>query len=281
MGAITALAALTTYAGGWALGTAAALPVGGKLAAKGGGALAKATGALGKIGGAGGGIGVGQAKKGVDKFKSILGFNKQTEAEDAASESEKKLRALIEAGPANKMRALQIPTLAYDRSRQEQGRRETAQIEALQESGAAGVIGGTTALAEAGAKEDLSRQGKLAEAEYKRDLEVLGQEQAAENLRYKGLVDIEMATILGAQAAAAGAADRKSALMGNILGALPTVISALKKKGNPYNPDDPGGGLEDLAGGLGGGTGGGLGGGGGDVNLDFLDMGMPTTLTPP
>ena len=84
MGAVTALAALGTYAGAWGLGTAAALPVGGKLAAKGGGALAKATGALGKIGGAGGGIGVGQAKKGVDKFKSILGFNKQTEAEDAA-----------------------------------------------------------------------------------------------------------------------------------------------------------------------------------------------------
>ncbi len=174
---------------------------------------------------AGAGLSIGQM---------ISGAGKKRDAETAISESVKALRGMIEEGQANRLKALQVPTMGAELQERALERGTAAQVEAMQEGGAATVIGGTGRLTQALGEQAGQIGADLDRMQKERDKLVLQEEQRLEGQKYQGLMGLGQMELQGAQQAAADAMAQQQAGalgLGTTLGQISETFAGLV---NPY-----------------------------------------------
>ncbi len=174
---------------------------------------------------AGAGLSIGQM---------ISGAGKKKDAEDAIGESVKALRGMIEEGQVNRLKALQVPTMGAELQERALERGTAAQVEAMQEGGAATVIGGTGRLTQALGEQAGQIGADLDRMQKERDKLVLQEEQRLEGQKYQGLMGLGQMELQGAQQAAADAMAQQQAGalgLGTTLGQISETFAGLA---NPY-----------------------------------------------
>ena len=150
------------------------------------------------------GLGVAAAASG---YQIYQGEQAKNEAAQAAQTAQDQLAKVTE---ANQFQDLQIPTLGLEMAQENIQARQAGEIQALRETGAAGVLGGITASGENARKEDLALAEQGQQAQYQRDLMVRQNAQQLESNRAQ-----REAGLYGSQLAGAQQARAEGAALGN------------------------------------------------------------------
>jgi hypothetical protein len=144
-------------------------------------------------------IGLGVAAAG-SAYQIYQGEQAKNEAAKAAQTAQDQLTKVTE---ANQFQDLQIPTLGLDMAQENIQARQQGEIQALQDIGAAGVLGGLTASSENARKQDLELAAQAQDAQYQRDLMVRQNAQQLESNRVQRESGLLGSQLAGAQAARA------------------------------------------------------------------------------
>lgn len=107
-----------------------------------------------------GGVGLGAAQA----IKANKDMKKASAAGDLAKQQLKQIKE------TNPFKAVQTPMLGFELAQQQQSQREAQMVNALQGTGAEGVIGGIGQLAQAGNEQDLQLAAQANQAQYGRDM---------------------------------------------------------------------------------------------------------------
>ena len=141
----------------------------------------------------------------------------------------------------NAFKNVQVPTLGFDLAQQAGAQSDAQALNAIQGSGAAGVIGATGQLAQAGLQRDLGLAASADEAQYNRDLQQANAGQGIEARRAEREYNIGMTEKQDAELQRAQAAKRKAAaIQGMFTSAGSALTSASKidfKKETEYGSD--------------------------------------------
>ena len=157
------------------------------------------------------GLGISALGSGYQIYK---GEQAKSEASQAAQAAQDQLAKVSE---ANKFQDLKIPTLGLDMAQENIQARQAGEIQALKETGAAGVLGGLTASSENARKEDLALAAEAQNAQYQRDLMLKQNAQQLESNRAQREAGLYGSQLSGAQQARAeGAATSNAGLTGII-----------------------------------------------------------------
>lgn len=133
-------------------------------------------------------------------YSIIQGANAKAEASQAAGKAAQSLAQMQE---ADKFKNLQVPTLGLEMAQQNVQARQAQQLQGLRDIGAAGVLGGLTALNQQGQAEDLALSAQAQNAQYERDLYQAQNAQGVEQRNLTRQAALEQQRLTGAQAAAA------------------------------------------------------------------------------
>ncbi len=133
-------------------------------------------------------------------YSIIQGANAKAEANQAAASAAQSIAQMQE---ADKFRNLQVPTLGLEMAQENVQARQAQQLQGLQDIGAAGVLGGLTALNTQGRAEDLALSAQAQQAQYARDMAQAENAQAVEQRNLARQANLEQQRLMGAQAAAA------------------------------------------------------------------------------
>jgi hypothetical protein len=133
-------------------------------------------------------------------YSIIQGAKAKREADQAAASAAQSIAQMQE---ADKFRNLQVPTLGLEMAQQNVQARQAQQLEGLRDIGAAGVLGGLTALNTQGQAQDLALAAQAQEAQYARDFAQAQNAQAIEQRRMGREAGLEQQRLTGAQAASA------------------------------------------------------------------------------
>jgi hypothetical protein len=133
-------------------------------------------------------------------YNIIQGAKAKNEADQAASLAANSIARMQE---ADKFRNLQVPTLGLEMAQQNVQARQAQQLEGLRDIGAAGVLGGLTALNTQGQAQDLALAAQAQEAQYARDFAQAQNAQAIEQRNLSRQAALQQQRLLGAQAASA------------------------------------------------------------------------------
>jgi hypothetical protein len=144
-------------------------------------------------------IGLGVAAAG-SAYQIYQGEQAKNEAAQAAQTAQDQLAKVTE---ANQFQDLQIPTLGLDMAQENIQARQQGEIQALQDIGAAGVLGGLTASSENARKQDLELASEAQKAQYQRDLMVRQNAQQLESNRVQRESGLLGSQLAGAQVARA------------------------------------------------------------------------------
>ena len=174
---------------------------------------------------AGAGLGIGQA---------VTGAKQRKESQRAINESVKELRSMIEEGQANKLRALQIPTMGAELQERALARSTAGQLDAMQQAGAAAVIGGAGRLSQAVGEQGAAIASDLDRMQSERDRLVLQEDQRLENQRFQGLTGLQQMEVQGAQQAQADAIAQQQAGIQGAAGSLGMLSETFAGLANPY-----------------------------------------------
>jgi len=156
-------------------------------------------------------IGLGVAAAG-SAYQIYQGEQAKNEAAQAAQTAQDQLAKVTE---ANQFQDLQIPTLGLDMAQENIQARQQGEIQALQDIGAAGVLGGLTASSENARKQDLELASEAQKAQYQRDLMVRQNAQQLESNRAQREAGLYGSQLAGAQTARAeGAALSNAGISG-------------------------------------------------------------------
>jgi len=171
------------------------------------------------------GLGIGQMISGADKKKK---------AQTAINDSVAELRGMIEEGQANRLKALQVPTMGAELQERALARATAGGIEAAQEAGVSGVIGTVPRMVQATGEQAGQIGADLDRMQKERDKLVLQEEQRLEGQKYQGLMGLGQMELQGAQQAAADAMAQQQAGalgIGTSLGQMSETFAGLS---NPY-----------------------------------------------
>lgn len=145
-------------------------------------------------------------------YQMIQGANAKSQADQAASNAASQLAQLAE---ADRFKSLQVPTLGLGLAQENIQARQAQQLQGLQDIGAAGVLGGTTALNVQGQREDLALAAQGQQAQYERDLAQAENAQRIEANRIARQSGLAQSRLQGAQQASAqGLAEQNAGLAG-------------------------------------------------------------------
>jgi|TARA_Y100000052_G_C2953965_1_gene89066 hypothetical protein len=161
----------------------------------------------------------------------IAGAKQTRDAEKAARES---LRKLSQIETTNKLLALQVPTMGSELRERALARETAGQLEALQEGGAATVIGGAGRLTQAVGEQAAQEAARIDALQAQRDRLVLGQEQQIESAQKDVLRNIQGMRLQGAQAAAQDGRARQQAGAQNIASGIALGAQTFASGLNPY-----------------------------------------------
>ncbi len=173
------------------------------------------------------GVGMGAAQM-------AKGAKKERDAKIATEEAVKELRGMIEEGQANRLKALQIPTMGSELQERSSARATAAGIEAVQEAGAAGVIGGVGRITQAAGEQAAAQAAEIDRMQKERDRLVLTEEQRLESQKYQGLLGLQQMELSGSQQAIADALAQQQAGAQTIASSLGSLTTSMAAAGNPY-----------------------------------------------
>ena len=131
--------------------------------------------------------------------QAIAANQRRKKDEAAAKEAASRLSGLKE---TDYSAGLQVPTMGYDLAQQGIQQQEASGIQALKESGAAGVIGGIPSMNQATNEAQLQLAADLNQEQYNRDLYRTQNRQGIDGRRMERQYDIGMGQLQGAQASA-------------------------------------------------------------------------------
>ena len=153
---------------------------------------------------------------------------------DAEKAARKSLRKLSQIETTNKLLALQVPTMGSELRERALARETAGQLEALQEGGAATVIGGAGRLTQAVGEQAAQEAARIDALQAQRDRLVLGQEQQIESAQKDVLRNIQGMRLQGAQAAAQDGRARQQAGAQNIASGIALGAQTFASGLNPY-----------------------------------------------
>jgi len=165
---------------------------------------------------------------GLSVYQYSKATKKEQKAQKAADEATEALEATIQEGVENKMSALKIPTKGIKHEEAVMARAVGSGVEAAQQAGAAGVIGGVGRITQAAGEQSAQQAARIEQAEFGRDKLVAQQEQDIALLKYQGMTGLHGSQIAGAGQAAA---DAYAAQQAAILGAQESLTSASESMG--------------------------------------------------
>jgi hypothetical protein len=131
--------------------------------------------------------------------QAVAANQRRKKDEVAAKEAASRLRGLTE---TDYSAGLQVPTMGYDLAQQGIQQQTASGLQALQETGAAGVLGGVPSLVQAGNQANQELSADLQQAEYNRDLYRSQNRQGIEGRRVERDFDIGASELQGAQMSA-------------------------------------------------------------------------------
>lgn len=161
----------------------------------------------------------------------IQGYSRQRKANQAAEQA---VTDLLKVRERNILAGLQIPTMGTELQERALARSTAGQVEAMQEAGAAGVIGGAGRLTQSVGEQAAAQAAEIDRMQKERDMIVLQQEQDIET-RQKGIErGVEQMRLTGAQAEAASAAEQVQAGFGSIASGIALGADLYASGLNPY-----------------------------------------------
>jgi len=161
-------------------------------------------------------------------YQMIQGANAKSQADQAASNAASQLAQLAE---ADRFKSLQVPTLGLELAQQNIQARQAQEMQVLQDIGAAGVLGRTTALNVQGQKEDLALAALGQQAQYDRNLAQAENAQRIEANRIARQSGLEQSRLQGAQLGASqGQAERNAGIAGLASTAGQFAVESFKNK---------------------------------------------------
>lgn len=174
-------------------------------------------------------IGLGIAAAG-SATQIIQGANAKSEADQAANNAANQLARIQE---ADKFKNLQVPTLGLELAQQNLQVSEANQLRGLQEAGgAAGVLGGLTALNQQSRAQDLQLANQANQMQYQRDAMLAQNAQEIEQNRAQRESALASSRLAGAQTASAqNAANVQAGIAG--LGQLGGQMALAAYKNQP------------------------------------------------
>lgn len=131
--------------------------------------------------------------------QAVAANQRRKKDEAAAKTAAANLRGLTE---TDYSAGLQVPTMGYNLAQQGIQQQEAAGLQALQETGAAGVLGGVPSMVQAGNQANQELSADLQQAEYNRDLYRSQNRQGIEGRRMERAFDIGASELQGAQSSA-------------------------------------------------------------------------------
>jgi hypothetical protein len=161
-------------------------------------------------------LGLAVASTGMSVYQGIQAAKKEDNANEAAATAAQDAKRISE---VDKFASLEVPTLGLDLAQQNIQARQAQNIQALQESGAAGVLGGLTAANQQAQAQDLQLAAQGQEAQAQRDVMQAQNAQQIEANRVARQTGLVNAQLGGAQTAAAEARNTKNqAILGGLQG---------------------------------------------------------------
>lgn len=155
--------------------------------------------------------------------QAIAANQRRKKDEAAAREAASRLRGLTE---TDYSAGLQVPTMGYELAQQGIQQQQASGLQALQESGAAGVLGGVPSLVQAGNQANQELSADLQQAEYNRDVYRTQNRQGIEGRRMERDYDLGMGEL---QAAQYGALQNRQIASEAAFGAVEKGITAANK----------------------------------------------------
>jgi hypothetical protein len=131
--------------------------------------------------------------------QAISANQRRKKDEAAAKEAASRLRGLTE---TDYSAGLQVPTMGYDLAQQGIQQQQASGLQALQETGAAGVLGGVPSMVQAGNQANQELSADLQQAEYNRDLYRSQNRQGIEDRRMEREFNLGDSELYGAQMSA-------------------------------------------------------------------------------
>jgi len=131
--------------------------------------------------------------------QAVAANQRRKKDEAAAKEAASRLRGLTE---TDYSAGLQVPTMGYNLAQQGIQQQAASGLQALQETGAAGVLGGVPSLVQAGNQANQELSADLQQAEYNRDLYRSQNRQGIEGRRMEREFDLGANELQGAQMSA-------------------------------------------------------------------------------
>ena len=131
--------------------------------------------------------------------QAVAANQRRKKDEAAAKEAASRLRGLTE---TDYSAGLQVPTMGYNLAQEGIQQQEAAGLQALQETGVAGVIGGVPSMVQAGNQANQELSADLQQAEYNRDLYRSQNRQGIEGRRMEREFDLGASELQGAQMSA-------------------------------------------------------------------------------
>jgi hypothetical protein len=151
--------------------------------------------------------------------QAIAANKRRKEADFSAKSAAAKLRGISE---TDYSAGLQVPTMGYDLAQEGVQQQVATGVQALQDTGAAGVIGGLPTLTEQSNRANLELGADLQNQEYQRDLMRAQTRQSIEGRKNEREYDIASGELMGAQAASSENRQIVNQSVGDMFGALST-----------------------------------------------------------
>ena len=171
---------------------------------------------------------------GLSAAQAIKANKDMKQAASAADQARAQLKQIKETNP---FKAVQTPMLGFELAQQQQSQREAQMVNALQGTGAEGVIGGIGQVAQAGNEQDMQLAAQANQTQFQRDMaqaeaESGIQARKAERDWMAGIGDIQEQNMRRAEAAA----NRNSAIEG-AFSSLGTAALGIDKMVDLYKSD--------------------------------------------
>ena len=147
----------------------------------------------------------------------------QKQANQAATSAAHSFSKINEQNPLS---AVKVPTLGFDLAQQGIDRQTAASVNALQGTGAEGVIGGIGSVARENNQSELELAAQLDAAKYQRDSDEAKAQALINQRKASREEDLASAKLTGAQAASTQAAANKNAAIEGMIGSLGTAVSS-------------------------------------------------------
>jgi len=161
-------------------------------------------------------------------YQMIQGANAKSQADQAASNAASQLSQLAE---ADRFKSLQVPTLGLGLAQQNIQQRQAQQLQGLKDIGAAGVLGGLTAVNQQAQAQDLALAAQGQQAQYERDVAQAENAQRIEANRIARQSGLEQSRLQGAQLSASQAqANQNAGLAGLASTAGQFAVEAFKNQ---------------------------------------------------